>query len=124
MKAEFDEVVPKLFQNHQFNVLFLDNVFNITHDYVGTCEDFLHMGCAHAVSQSSWTNDMNLHSAHAVVSLTECRLTAKNYTYDDFITGVDMINLLKALEVSSVFGRGLPLKHNFRMHPVPNFFKE
>ena len=34
--------------------------------------------------------------------------TTKNYTYDDFITSVDMIDLLKALSSSSVFGRGLP----------------
>jgi hypothetical protein len=72
-KAEFDEVVPKLFQNHQFDVSFLDNVYNITRGYVGACEDFLRVACAHAVIRSSWTNDM------------------------------------KALEVSSVFGRGLPL---------------
>ena len=34
--------------------------------------------------------------------------TTKLYTYDDFITGVCMFDLLKTLSTSSVFGRGLP----------------
>jgi hypothetical protein len=40
-----------------------------------------------------------------VQSYRSLNATAKNYTYDDFISGVD----LKALSFSSVFGRGLPL---------------
>ncbi|KIM77705.1 hypothetical protein PILCRDRAFT_11794 [Piloderma croceum F 1598] len=88
-KAEFDEVVPKLFQNHQFDVSFLDSVFDITGGHVGACEDFLRVVCAHA-------------------SYRSLNATAKNYTYDDFITSVDMIDLLMALASSSVFGRGLP----------------
>ena len=58
-KAEFDEVVPKLFQNHQFDVSFLDSVFDITGGHVGACEDFLRVVCAHAVSRSPWTNNVN-----------------------------------------------------------------
>jgi len=34
--------------------------------------------------------------------------TSKKYTQDDFTTGVYMIDLLKALSSTSVFGRGLP----------------
>ena len=71
-KAEFDEVVPKLFQNHQFDVSFLDSVFDITRGHVGACEDFLRVVCAHEVSRSSWTNDVNRYSTRAVVSFTEC----------------------------------------------------
>jgi hypothetical protein len=58
-KAEFDEVISMLFQNHQFNVSFLVSVFDITRGHVGACEGFLRVFCAHAVSRSSWTNDVN-----------------------------------------------------------------
>ena len=58
-KAEFDEVIPMLFQNHQFDVSFLVSVFDITRGHVGACEGFLPVVCAHAASRSSWTNDVN-----------------------------------------------------------------
>jgi hypothetical protein len=58
-KAEFDVVVLKLFPEHQFDASFLDSVFDITHGRVGACESFLRVVSAHAVSQSSWTNDLN-----------------------------------------------------------------
>jgi energy-coupling factor transporter ATP-binding protein EcfA2 len=58
-KAEFDEVVPKLFPNHRFDDSFLDSVFDITRGHVGACESFLRVVSAHAVSRSSWTNDLN-----------------------------------------------------------------
>jgi hypothetical protein len=57
-KAKFNEVIPMLLQKHQFDILFLASVFDITRGHVGTCEDFLCVILAHPVSQSSWTNDL------------------------------------------------------------------
>jgi len=39
-KAEFDEVVPKLFPNHRFDDSFLDSVFDITRGHVGAFVSF------------------------------------------------------------------------------------
>jgi GTPase SAR1 family protein len=58
-KAEFDEVVPKLFPDHRFDDSFLDSVFDITRGHVGACESFLRVVSAHAVIRFSWTNDLN-----------------------------------------------------------------
>lgn len=43
-----------------------------------------------------------------VQSYRSLNATSKKYTHDDFTTGVCMIDLLKALSSTSVFGRGLP----------------
>jgi len=58
-KAELVGVIPMFFQKHQFDVSFLDSVFDITRGHVGTCEDFLRVVLARLVRRSSWTNDMN-----------------------------------------------------------------
>jgi hypothetical protein len=43
-----------------------------------------------------------------VQSYHSLKATAKDYTHDDFITGVYMIDLPTTLSISSVFRRGLP----------------
>ena len=71
-KTEFDEVVPILFKKHQFDVSFLDSVFDITRGHVGACEDFLRVVLSHPVSRSSWTNDFSCYIPCVVVSFAEC----------------------------------------------------
>jgi len=50
-KPEFEDLVAKLFVDHYFDVPFLDSIFNITHHHVSACKDFLHIICAHEVTQ-------------------------------------------------------------------------
>ena len=104
-KAEFDEVIPMLFKEHQFDVSFLDSVFDVTRGHVGASEDFLRVVISHP-------------------SYRSLNATTKHYTYDDFITGVYMFDLLKTLSTSSVFGKGLPATAHLQNPSFAQVFRE
>jgi len=63
----------------------------MTRGHVGACEDFLH-----------------------VASYCSLKSTGKYCTYDNFITGIHMVELLKSLSIDAIFSRRLPTAAQLR----------